>query len=142
MIKFVTLTIVCFVIMYSKSITICGKEIESLQFMPFQVERVPSMAILRCKHTVMSCIVDKALQLKQQIYIGFLGLISKKMSILSPVSPCGLSITTFKLVKAVRRFMGNNKAIRPTFTDRNSCIISQYHNAPILSSARHINFIP
>ena len=64
------------------------------------------------------------------------------MSILSPVSPCGLSITTFKLVKVVRRFMGNNKAIRTTFTDRNFCIISQYHNAPILSPARHISFIP
>lgn len=30
MIKFVTLIIVCFAIVYSKSITTCGKEIESL----------------------------------------------------------------------------------------------------------------
>lgn len=30
MIRFVTLTIVCFVIVYSKSITACGKEIQTL----------------------------------------------------------------------------------------------------------------
>lgn len=30
MIKFVTLTIVCFAIVYSKSITACGKGIQSL----------------------------------------------------------------------------------------------------------------
>lgn len=30
MIEFVTLTIVCFAIVYSKSITACGKEIQSL----------------------------------------------------------------------------------------------------------------
>lgn len=136
MIEFVTLTIVCFAIVYNKSITACGKEIQSLQFMPFQVERVPSMAILRCKHTVMSHIVDKSLQPKLQIYIVFL-VQYQKMSILSPASLCGLSITTFKLVKVVRRFMGNNKSIRPTFTDGNFCIISQYHNAPILSPAWH-----
>ena len=141
MIKFVTLIIVCFAIVYSKSITACGKGIQSLQFMPFQAERVPSMAILCCKRTIMSCIVDKSLQPKLQI-IPFFESNIKKMSILSPVSPCGLSITTFKLVKVVRRFMGNNKAIRTTFTDRNFCIISQYHNAPILSPTRHINFIP
>ena len=84
--------------------------------------------------------MDKLIAEMANLYL-FLGLISKNEYFIA-VSPCGLSITTFKLVKVVRRFYGQYKAIRPTFTDRNFCIISQYHNAPILSLARHINFIP